>query len=78
MGRKSQSEHQDFRCDHYETDKTGRKNSQDVECLADWSLFRKQFGGLKLFRVPGYAQFCTNSKTRKNITFRKGLKKAMT
>lgn len=54
--------HQDFKCDHYETSKTGRTNSQGVLYLADRSLFRNQYGELKVCRVPGYAQFYINQQ----------------
>lgn len=75
---KSQSMHQEFKCDHYKTDKTGRKNSQDILYPADKSLLRNQFGELQGCRLSGYAQFCINQqKQGKKITFSRGLKQAM-
>ena len=72
---KSQSVHQDFKCDHYETGKTGRKNNEDILYLADRSLFRNQFGELKVYRVPGYAQFCINQqKQEEKYHFQQGIK----
>lgn len=72
---KSQSMHQEFKCDHYKTDKTGRKNSQDILYPADKSLLRNQFGELQGCRLSGYAQFCINQqKQGKKNHFQQGIK----
>lgn len=72
---KSQRMHQDFKCDHYKTGKTGRKNTQGILYLADRSLVRNHFGELKVCKVPGYAKFCINQQKQGNkYPFQQGIK----